>query len=395
MKSVEDQIVTVGNDLARTFSDVLDAIPGGPHRPQRLARSLGVNTILTSRLLKAAQQHDPMAVAHMVPGPEPLRRLLRAAERKKVNPELIREARAAVDRFAQLIDVEAGDRSALDAIISGWLPDARERVELIAKQSVFRGISQLLGTACDVQHHTAILYPSSQRKDRVDQLWISVAGGLRRVRPGLVVHYDTVHATGPMLTVAGKPVEGLDGLLLEQFCSKPLPELEVSHADGIAQYTLSGSEVGTQSAVQLVHATFLPGKQALYRSAGDSPRRTKMTIGIALPSRTLIFDVLVHQSVYTGQDPNLSLYRTVGVFHRDPSQREIDRLDVIESIQPLGAGIAKFRAAETPANQDMIRYVCARREWDVDQLRGYRCRIEYPIYGAEIVIGFDLGVRPD
>src|SRR5262245_56757211 len=80
---IHNRIIHVGRDLARTFNGVLDCIPGAPHRPQKLARSLGVNTVLTSRLLRAAQQRDPMAVAHMIPGPEPLRRLLKAAERKR------------------------------------------------------------------------------------------------------------------------------------------------------------------------------------------------------------------------------------------------------------------------------------------------------------------------
>src|SRR5688572_22159814 len=111
--SVEARIADVGRDLSKTFSKVLAAIPGAPHRPQMLARSLGVNTVLTSRILKAAQQKDPLAVAHMIPGPEPLRRLLRCAEKKRVPAALIQDAHAAVDSFAQLIDVEAGDRSAL------------------------------------------------------------------------------------------------------------------------------------------------------------------------------------------------------------------------------------------------------------------------------------------
>jgi hypothetical protein len=403
--SVESKIADIGGDLARTFTGVLNAIPGGPHRPQWLARSLGVNTVLTSRILKAAQQHDPLAVAHMIPGPEPLRRLLRAAEKKKVDPALLANAREAVDRFQQLIDVEAGDRSALDAIISGWLPDARERVELIAKQSVFRGISQLLGTACDVEHSTFILYPSADPStrappNRADALSIVITRGLRRVRPGPVIKYDTVHATTPMLTVTGEPVDGRQELLLEEFCSKPLPQLHVTQQTiegaNVLQYTFISDEVGPRSAVNLADATFLPARKELHRAPGEPPRKATLAAGIGTPSRTFIFDVLLHEDVYPNQDPTLNLYRTVGVVSpNDPQRhsrpgRDIDRLDVIESIQPLGQGIAKFRAAETPRYQDLIRHVCAARGWETEKLRGYRCRIEYPIYSSEIVMAFEL-----
>src|SRR5262249_15656788 len=162
-----------------------------------------------SRILKAAQQHDPLAVAHMIPGPEPLRRLLRAAEKKKVNSSLIRRAAAALDRFEQLIDREAGDRSALDAIISGWLPHPPEQVELIAKQSVSRGPSHWLGNACDVVHFTTMLHPSRAPSgsgpiagagERADWVWINVTHGVRRVRPGPIMSYDTIHTTQPLYT---------------------------------------------------------------------------------------------------------------------------------------------------------------------------------------------------
>ncbi len=392
-RSLEGLIVEVGRDLASAFNGVLNAIPGGPHRPQLLARTLGVNTVVTSRILKAARQRDPMAVAHMIPGPEPLRRLLRSAERKNVDAALIREARAAVDRFEQLIAEEAGDRSSLDAIISGWLPDARQKVELLAKQAVFRGVSQLLGATCDAQHFTTVLYPSREQAGRADQLWMLATRGLRRVRPGLVFNYDTVHAPGRKLTVTGQPIEGLQGLMLEPFCSKPLPQLEVTPFLDRAQYTLLGHNVGVRSAVDLVHATLLPGKKELFGPAGaTATRKTMMAAGIATPSKSVIFDTLLHEDVYPGQQPGLYVYRSVPGAVIDPNDpsRDVDRFDVIESILPLGQGIAKFRAADSPAYLDMLNYVCAQRRWDGQTLRGYRCRIEFPIYSSEVVMTFDL-----
>jgi len=393
---IESEIVSVGRDLARTLSSVLNALPGAPHRPQWLSRLLGVNTVLTSRVIKAAGQQDPLAVAHMVPGPEPLRRLLRAAERKKVDDTLIGEAQAAVDAFERLIDQVAGDRSALDAIISGWLPDARDHVEMIAKQSVFRGISQLLGAACDVTHFAALLYPSASARDRVDQVWLVINRGLRRVRPGLIVKFDSVHSSTPLLTVAGTSVENLDGLFLEQFCSKPLPRFEVSRLGNRAQYALAGDDVGVQSGVDLVHATLLPGKKERHRSRDDLPRKTAVSIGVDLPTRILIFDLLLHESVFPGQQPSFGVYRTEadGVVDPNDASREIDRLDVLETLQPLGIGIAKFRAAEAPGYQDMLRYVCEQRGWDTAKLRGFRCKIEYPVYSSQIVMAFDLPIAP-
>ena len=115
-----------------------------------------------------------------------------------------------------------------------------------------------------------------------------------------------------------------------------------------------------------------------------------MIYGVGTPAKTLVFDVLVHQGLYPGQTPSLNVYRTVGVFNRGESNREMDRLDVLETIQPLGQGLPKFRSADTPAYLDMLRHICQQRQWDESQLRGYRCRVEYPIYSAELVTSFDV-----
>ena len=395
-RSVEARIVELGHELSRLFIRVLGSLPGAPHPPQALARTLGVNIVLASRVLKATQQRDPLAVVHSMPGPEPLRRILRSAEKKKVDPALIRETRAAVDRFAQVIGEEAGDRSALDAIISGWLPDAREKVELLARQSVFRGMSQLLGTASGMEHHAVVQYPSARTPGRGDQVAIGVTRGLRRLRPGLGVHYDTIHTPTAMLTVTGQPVEGVHDLLLEPFCSKPLPRLEVTRFGDRVQYTLKGEEVGLRSAVDLAHATYLPARKELTHAPGEPPRKVTFALGVSNPIQTLIFDLVLHEDIYPGQQPALHVYRAMPygpVSPLDPS-REVDRLNVLMSIQALGQGIGRFRAAENPDYTDMLRFVCEKRGWDGERLRGYRCRVECPIYSSEIVMAFDLPAAP-
>lgn len=393
-EAVEERITGVGRDLARAFGGVLEAIPGSPHRPQWLARTLGVNTVLTSRILKMARQEDPLAVAYLIPGPEPLRRVLRAAERKKVDAGLIRDARAAVDRFEELIDAEAGDRSALDAIISGWLPEAREKVELLAKQSVFRGMGQLLGAACDVTHLAAFIHPSgSAGRDalRGDTVWLEVRRGLRRLRPNLPVKFD-MHSSARMLSVSGRPADGPEGLLLEEFCSSPRPALRVEHLPGKMRCTLAGDDVGVRSAVDLAYATLLPDGREVWRGAGEAPRRTTLSVGIAIPTRLVIVDVVVHEGIFPAQQPMLYLYQTLadGVADPDDPRRAGDRLDVMESVQPLGRDIATFRAAETPRYAEMLRRICAERGWDGREFRGYRCRIEYPIYSTQVLLAFEL-----
>src|SRR6185503_7033457 len=178
------------------------------------------------------------------------------------------------------------------------------------------------------------------------------------------------------------------GPFLEQFCSKPMPEIQVSPRGQVAHYTLIGDTVGMRSSANVVHATLMPAKRDLYRSA-DS-QKSAVVVGMSMPARKFIFDVLLHEGVFPGQEPTLELRQTVGVFNRDD---DADRFDVIESIQPLGKGIPRFRAADSQDYQDILHHVCEHRQWDSNKLRGYRCQIEYPVYSSEIAMTFDLPAK--
>ena len=77
----------------------------------------------------------------------------------------------------------------------------------------------------------------------------------------------------------------------------------------------------------------------------------------------------------------------------DPT-RDIDRLELSESVQLLGRGLARCRTAEIPRYVEMLRRVCEALRWDGERFRAYRCRIEYPIYGSQVVMAFEAPQEP-
>lgn len=396
--TIESRIGVVGQRLGDAFRAVVNAMPGGPYRPQDLARRLGIKKDLSSRVLRASRNKDPVAVVHMMPGPAPLRQLLQAAADKKVDPEILREGEEAVRQFDALIHQEAGDRTSLDAIISTCLPDAREKFELFNKQAVYRGMAQLKGATADVTLVTALLHPAADG-ERLDGVAIIGSLGLRRIRPNAVVHFST-HRLGPSataqspLTLDRDPVEDLRGLLLEPFCSSPLPPLQARHHGTTVHYTLAGDAIGPQSAVNLCFAELTP---RCMRRFGDATKRLYgPSCEITTPTKTLIFDVLLHEDVYPGCDPTLLLYDTAvnGLADLADRARDIDRLDVAETVQPLGRGTSKWRASEVPQYVEIVRHVLEKIGWDGARFHGYRCKVQYPIYGSQLYLAFAAPEKP-
>jgi hypothetical protein len=387
------RIASVGIQLGRSLQSVLDAIPESPRGPAAIARTIGVDKVLTSRALKAARSREPLAVVYLAPGPEPLRKLLRAARKGAVAPDLIAEAEEAVGQFETLICQEAGDRSALDTIISGWLLEARSVFDLRRKQSAFRAMSQLLGTASDTTLSGVLLHPAGDG-ETLDVVCVMGFYGLQRLRVGSAVKFSTrrlTQADRPRVpcTLSGHPIDGVDGLRLDEFSSKPPAELNVFRVGEVLHYALAGDRLGPRSASDLVFAEV--NRAELRHYLPEQPhRRRQLASDVTVPTKLLVFDALLHEDVYAGTDPELFIYDTSfdGAADVNDPARDIDRLDVYENIQYLGTGVRKFRTTEVPHYSALLDHVCSSLDWDGHRFRGYRCRVEYPIYGTQVTMAF-------
>jgi hypothetical protein len=305
----------------------------------------------------------------------------------------VESATSAINDFEQLIRQEAGDRGALDAIISAWLPDARREFEVRRKQAAFKAMSQLRGAMAEWNVATAILHPADD-PSRLDIVWISGLLGLQRLRPGVGVKFATrriVEGNGPRrpTSLDGVSVEGLEGVRLDEFCSSPPPALEVVPAGEVVHYQLADTGFGPRSAVDLIFAEVNRAEMARYVDP-ELKRKGYVFAEISTPVKTLQFDVFLHEDVYPGSEPGLLIYDTAldGVADVNDRGRDIDRLDLAESIEPLGTGISRFRSARVPGYARLIDLVCTKMGWDGTRFRGYRCQIEYPLYGSQVAMTF-------
>ena len=392
--TLESRILGTGRALADALAELVAAIPAQPRGPGELSEALGIDKVLASRLLKTTSHQDPIAVLQLAPGPNPLRRVVRAASRHGVPQLLVSRAEGAIDEFDQLIRKEAGDRSALQAMISAWLPEARREFELRRKQAVFRAMSQLKGAFADVSLGTVLLHPSSD-ETKLDIVWLFGLFSLQRLRPGVPVKFASRRLGedgGPRrpLTIDGLAVNDLRGLRLDAFCSSPMVDLEVHEVGEVVRYMLAESGYGPRARMDLVFAEVNLAEIDRFVPAG-SGRKGYFFAETTTCAKRLLFDVLVHEDVYPDSEPSLTIYDTAseGAASVNDRSRDFDRFDLQESIQALGKGIRKFRSAQVPRYAEMLDLVCEKLQWDGPRFRGYRCEVEYPVYGSQVTMAFD------
>lgn len=392
---LEIKIVAAGAGLLTGLGSVLEAVPESPRGPQALARRLGIDKVLASRLLAAVRSADPLFVVHRTPGPEPLRRTIEAAARQGVEPSLLDAAREAVDRFERLIRDEVGDRASLDAIVSAWLPEARREFELRRKQSAFKAMSHLRGAMARSVMATVMLAPSEDDPGRLDVIWLNGLFGVVRLRPRAGVRVAT-RRLGPEqsarrpMTLDGEPIEDVARARVDEFCSSPAPSFTVERAGQAVHYSLAGDGYGPRSAVDLVMAEVNRAELPATVPAG-SGRKGHFFAEVSLPAEVLQLDVFLHRSVYPDAGPEVRVYDTSfeGVADANDRARDIDILDVLERVEPMGEGLGVSRSADVPRYLELLRSACARLGWDPGAFRGFRCRVEYPIYGSQVTMLFD------
>ncbi|MCB9914800.1 MAG: hypothetical protein H6828_06570 [Planctomycetes bacterium] len=381
----------VGETLRAALTELLAATPRAPRRPGELAKALGVNRATASKLLGALAKPSPLEVLHVVPGPEPLRRVARGAEALGAPSAATERVERAVSDFDRLIRKSAGNRAALDALVTANLPGARERFELASKYSVYKGLSQLKGVQAEQWVGCAVVVPAADDPERHDLTWLNGAVALQRLRPGVDVRFSFRARRAEHGGDAQEDLlPALSVLPLEAFCVNPPARLEARVAGDAIHYTLPDDLLGPEQVVDMFVVDHHPAAIARFNSQPE-PRRTSLVVEPAVPVANLVFDVLLHDDVFPGAAPELYVYDTsyLGLANVNDASRDLDRVPLRETVQVLGRGLAGLEAEGLPTYAPMLTHLADRMGWDTTRLRGFRTRVAYPVYGWQVCLAFE------
>jgi hypothetical protein len=395
VQSLEERLGRAAERLRQALSEAIDLVPVRVKKPAELQRVLKLDRSLSSRLLRSIRMHDPLASLHRLPGPYGVRLLLRAAGKAIGDHQAIHRTEEALADLENLVATEIGEWKDLTAAISGWLPEAREQVEMANRQTAFKAMSSIKGVAADTEVSVTLIYPGGNNPDWVDRAGITGICRMKRLRPGApmgLLHGSSI-APPPgtqRLSLDGNPIDPLHGApLLHDFSSRPTPQFDVRVQGDTVHYLLNSDGVGLGSMVDLFFADIMRGRYPAH--ARVSPRPATPGALIDIPVRTLIVDVLVHDDVWPGVEPELRMYDTAGRGVANPTDpaRDMDRIDVLESIQHMGTRMERFRTKEVARYVEMVRFICDQLGWDSTRFRGYRCRVDYPVHGTQVSMVFE------
>jgi len=402
--STRARVASVGSELRARLEEVVLAVVGPMPRPVDLISATGMDKSLAGRLLKTVRSTDPLVAIHACPSPQGLRLFLDAAERGGAGAEVIGRGREAVSAFEGLIRDFTGGRSALDAAVVGWLPDARAREQRAARQSIHKSMSTVLGYLADIHVGTQIITPCND-PDTWDNTVLFGRVGLRRLRHGtpLAILGTRRYPTDAM----GRELPGVEnihgevspptpaGYLVEPFCSAPLPRLELRETADQTMLALMEDSPDVNVPVTIFSALVLRQSWLRYRS---EHRQAEWNTQIPrIPCRLMLNDFVLHRDVEVSGEPYTTV-RLLGLGGAapkpGPSGAEIDHIDMPAETSWHSFAEGSVGNGSVPRYPELLSHILEARGFDPVEFRVYRRRTEYPLPFVAVATWWDLPERP-
>jgi hypothetical protein len=402
--TLEERTRSVADDLRASLDPIVREIAGERPRPSRLVAELEIDKSLASRLTRALRAEDSLEFLHLLPSPTGLGIFLAAAREAGVGRDVCREAEQRVDGFRFLLETLPGGRATLDAAISASSGEARARSEKNAKQAVYKAMSYLVGIRCESNTTMFAIKPAANGR-MVDCIDLHQRIGVRRLRPTAPLGISSIRlhpaSNGEtplpfMETLGGDPVDGVDSFFLKDYCSQDLPDFHMFEEGSVTTIALSESDPPLESPLNLTSAVFIRNVLERYRTS--DLRDEWRGYLLHTPCKTLVRDVYIHEDLYAGIVPEITLHipspKGAETVRQPGLHGRLNTLDLATPVESLGTGMSNIAIRGIPRYSELVHDVFEKAGWDVSKFRGYRATVTYPVPMVLMTWWFSLPERP-
>ena len=385
------------DELRASLIELYSCVGADPGRPQFVARQLGLNKTLTWNIARVIKSGDPIAMLPSVPGTAALKVLLEAAERAGGSPKAIARVQHASRALEHAVEVHFGDRSTLELVVDGMGGGRSNRLEL-SRKLAFRGNSGLWGIQAKTRLHTVFIAPNADDPDRLDIANIRAFVGFRRLRPEVRWPIFQIRSWGdagePLTAERWKSLDDNEGLpLMERFSTVEPSQIEEVRVGRGLNYVLAPGPIGNSGSIDCFQGDYERSAVGKYRTEADETGEFGATI--SAPTETLIFDLIVHESLDFVLKP--SVRAVGGIFaERQEEQSAFDLLPIPipDTIEMLPGQPPVVATPRVPRYSEIVGAVEERMKWDLSTFRACRLELNYPPLGSTVLLRFQLPSAP-
>ena len=393
----EDARATIER-IRRLFAAVVEAKCGGGPRAHEVADRFGVHRKLGWQIWNVVYDPEPLHGILSMPSERGLRAWRRAAVQTGLPADLLDGVDKAAQLYTGMVEKHASDRAMLEMLLETSEPGVDIAAEERRRAQAFEGNSYIWGIRASTYLTTLVVHPS-QRAGYIDMMRLHGLIGLVRTRPNVrwpfaqAVVYSGHDERFPQRV----PLDPTDAVkqtgvpLMTKFCSQPLPPVQrVAGDHGMLEDELLPGPMG-----QTGESTIITGEVArelapMFKTVPDED--AMFGTGVRTPCQTLVYDHLVHRSLFPDAQRELRVYsELISPVSRD----ERDLLQISERIQFLGSGLTRLRTAEVPQYMDLLTSALECAGWDPDDFELYRVRMRYPPMPVAVMLQHQMPDAPD
>lgn len=403
-----DDLAEAVAHLRSGLSDLLGALPE-IGRASEVSQSLGIDRNLGWKIWRTARASNPLEAVPFLVSTEGYEKLLRAAQRRGVNRDILNSVRLGVETVSKAMSRHAGDRASLEIMAAeaaeGDGGSSGGPRSIARRRACFHGNSAVWGVQAAATYRAQFFGRSDTPGIvRTARVWGLV--GLQRMRPnvkwtvGRMISIDGTSKPTIRADVKREPLdtrsvaEGLGAPVLLDFSSQPLPQFHrvVRAERGTIDFQVTGGLVGSMGNSTVMLGEFTP-------HAGPSVRdesNTDVAAGVQLytPCKMLVHDVFIEKGLFPPQVPSSRLYSELGV-PQWPACGEDARLPLDIEIEAIDLSNWKkwdvARCAEVPRTSEMASMVFDRLGWDASRFQLHRVRLPFPPIPTTMVMRVELG----
>jgi hypothetical protein len=379
------------------------AADGDSTKPQDLSRSFKLDKNLTWKVSRLIHAEDALFALRFLPGPGGLKILDQGLGGPAGEPA--RAAfRAAVSEFEAMVERHAGDRATLEMLVQG-LDHARSlgavsEIQSLqrARREAFRGNAAVWGVQAAALVTTIAIAPNAEdpafadvveakglidfRRTRGDARWQLFSRQSWRSDP------EAPFAAGGRALRDG-PEGSKQVPLLPEFCSSPLPVVEILETEGWTRYELPPGPVGNTNLETIVYGVYL---ERMGEVADPDPDAT-VEIGsqCTTPTELMQVDLLLHRGLGWGAPESAQLYGMLdgrSPFHRQGREGRALPLEV--EIESLGTGLGQLDAEGVPRSAELAAFLLERAGWDPADFEVYRVSVPHPPMPTSLLLSTRL-----
>jgi hypothetical protein len=383
--------------LRSALDALLRAAGGDPARPQDLSRRFGLNKNLAWKASRLVGSEEPSAALRFIPGASGmsiLRQRLEAA-----GETALHDFDRALARFDAMLARHAGDRATLEMMVSGAAGEGPDPVALLqSRRQAFLGNAAVFGVQTRVQHVVYALGPSRSAPGHADLVLAMGLVDFRRTRSDarwLLSTLQSFQAEDGSLALPNyafleEPGTDTGGVpLLREFCSMPLPKVEVRRYEKELRYELPGGAIGNQSRQTCYFGVM--NRAAGPSTSSEPGAQCELATNLLTPAEILQFDLLIDERLAWPAAPTAGLYgRMDGRPPYGAEERVGRNLCLTERPLDLGLGLEGLTSSHVARCRELIGDVLQRSGMESQHCRTWRLTLAYPPSPATFILSVEL-----